>query len=89
MEKELKNKRVLSIELDNDVKKVSITGRDSEEKVVMRQDLDEDDLEQVTGGVLNVEVIVDNFTSEYNDDQKGFESSLNVLWPDSNNETPN
>ena len=81
MEKELKNKRVLSIELDNDVKKVSITGRDSEEKVVMRQELDEDDLEQVTGGVLNVEVIVDNFTSEYNDDQEGFQSSLNPLWP--------
>ena len=82
MEKELKNKRVLSIELDNDVKKVSITGRDSEEKVVMRQELDEDDLEQVTGGVLNVEVKVENFTSEYNDDQKGFESSLNALWPE-------
>ena len=81
MEKELKNKRVLSIELDNDVKKVSITGRDSEEKVVMRQELDEDDLEQVTGGVLNVEVIVENFTSEYNDDQEGYQSRLNALWP--------
>ena len=45
-----KEKRVLSIELDNDVKKVSITGIDSNEKVVMRQELDEDDLEQATGG---------------------------------------
>ena len=45
-----KEKRVLSIELDNDVKKVSITGIDSDEKVVMRQELDEDDLEQATGG---------------------------------------
>ena len=81
MEKELKNKRVLSIELDNDVKKVSITGRDSEEKVVMRQELDEDDLEQVTGGVLNVEVKVENYTSKYNDDQEGYQQELYRRWP--------
>jgi len=43
-------KRVLSIELDDDVKKVSITGKDSDEKVVMRQELSEDDLDQATGG---------------------------------------
>ena len=38
-------KRVLRVELDNDVKKVSITGKDSDEKVVMRQELSEDDLD--------------------------------------------
>ena len=43
-------KRVLRVELDNDVKKVSITGKDSDEKVVMRQELSEDDLDQATGG---------------------------------------
>ena len=43
-------KRVLRVELDEDVKKVSITGMGSDEKVVMRQELDEDDLEQATGG---------------------------------------
>ena len=43
-------KRVLRVELDNDVKKVSITGKNGEEKVVMRQELDEDELEQATGG---------------------------------------
>ena len=47
---EQKNKRVLSIELDNDVKKVSITGLNGDEKVVMRQELSEDELEQATGG---------------------------------------
>ena len=47
---ENKDKRVLRVELSNDVKKVSITGKNSDEKVVMRQELSEDDLEQATGG---------------------------------------
>ena len=37
MATENKEKRVLRVKLDNDVKKVSITGKDGEEKVVMRQ----------------------------------------------------
>ena len=48
MEKD--DKRVLRVELDDEVKKVSITGKDSEEKVVMRQELSEDDLDLATGG---------------------------------------
>ena len=48
---EQKNKRVLNIEISNDVKKVSITGKDGDEKVVMRQELSEDDIEMATGGV--------------------------------------
>ncbi len=51
---EKKDKRVLSIELNDDVKKVSITGKDRDEKVVMRQELSEDDLDQVTGGMLDI-----------------------------------
>ena len=47
---EKKEKRVLQIELDDDVKKVSITGKNAEEKVVMSQELNEDDLDQVAGG---------------------------------------
>ena len=47
---EKKEKRVLQIELDDDVKKVSITGKNGEEKVVMSQELNEDDLDQVAGG---------------------------------------
>ena len=50
---EQNNKRVLSIELDNEVKKVSITGKGSDEKVVMRQELSEDDLDQATGSYMN------------------------------------
>ena len=46
-----KDKRVLNIELSDEVKKVSITGVNGEEQVVMRQELNEDDLEQVAGGV--------------------------------------
>lgn len=48
---EQKDKRVLNIELSNEVKKISITGKDGDEKVVMRQELSEDDLEQATGGI--------------------------------------
>ena len=47
---EKKEKRVLSIELDDDVKKVSITGLGDDETVVMKQELDEDELDQATGG---------------------------------------
>lgn len=48
MEKE--NKRVLRVELDDNVKQVSITAKNADEKVVMRQELSEDDLELATGG---------------------------------------
>ena len=51
MEEQKNNKRVLSIELDNEVKNVSITGKNGEEKVVMRQELSEDDLDIVAGGI--------------------------------------
>ena len=49
---ENKNKRVLRVELDNEVKKVSITGKNSDEKVVMRQELSEDNLEMAAGGKI-------------------------------------
>ncbi len=50
---EQKDKRVLNIELSNEVKKISITGKDGDEKVVMRQELSENDLNQATGGLLD------------------------------------
>ena len=49
---EKKEKRVLRIELDDDVKKVSITGKNGDEQVVMSQELNEDDLDQVAGGFV-------------------------------------
>ena len=50
---EKKDKRVLNIELDENVKKVSITGLGDDNQVVMAQELSEDDLEQATGGWSN------------------------------------
>ena len=47
---EKNDKRVLRVELDDEVKRVSITGKNCEEKVIMRQELSEDDLDQATGG---------------------------------------
>ena len=49
--KEVNNdKRVLQVEIDNNVKKVAITGVDANDKVVMKQELNEDDLDQAAGG---------------------------------------
>ena len=48
---EKKEKRVLTIELDNNVKKVSITGLGDDNQVVMAQELNEEELEQATGGL--------------------------------------
>ena len=47
---EKKGKRVLMVELDDDVKKVSVTGKSSDEKVVMHKELNEEELDNVTGG---------------------------------------
>lgn len=46
-----KEKRVVQIEIDNNVKKVTITGEDDNQQVVMRQELVENELEQATGGM--------------------------------------
>ena len=51
MKAENKDKRVLQVEIDNNVKKVDITGKDADDKVVMRQELNEDDLDQIAGGL--------------------------------------
>ena len=51
---EKNDKRVLRVELDDEVKRVSITGMDDSEKVVMRQELNDDDLDQATGGMGEV-----------------------------------
>ena len=48
---EKKEKRVLKVELDDDVKKVSITGLGDDDKVVMMQELSEEDLDEATGGL--------------------------------------
>ena len=52
MEEQKNNKRVLSIELDDSVKKVSITGLGDDEKVVMKQDINEEEIDEATGGLV-------------------------------------
>ena len=47
---EKKEKQGLNNELDENVKKVSITGLGDDETVVMKQELDEEDLDEATGG---------------------------------------
>lgn len=46
-------KRVLSFEIDNDVKKVTVTGEDKDQQVVMRKELSGDDLDSVVGGMIS------------------------------------
>ena len=43
-------KRLVTIELEDEVKKLSITGLSSDEQVLMSRELGEDLLDQVAGG---------------------------------------
>ncbi|MGX8683430.1 MAG: hypothetical protein ACSW77_06415 [Bacteroidales bacterium] len=45
-----KEKRVVQIEIDDNVKKLTITGEDKDQQVVMKEELDDDKLDQVAGG---------------------------------------
>lgn len=45
-----KNKRVVQIEIDDDVKKLTIEGVDKDAQVVMREELSDDELDNVAGG---------------------------------------
>ena len=50
MATEDKNKRLVNIEIDDDVKRLTITGQDEHDQVVMKQELSDDDLDSVAGG---------------------------------------
>ena len=66
MEEQKNNKRLLCVELDDDVKQVTITGKNSDEQVVMKQVLNEEELDQATGGFdFNPYFIPDNIPEEY------------------------
>ena len=45
-----KAKRVLHVEINDDVRKLTIEGVDKDQQVVMRQELNEDELDNVAGG---------------------------------------
>ena len=47
---EEKAKRILHVEINDDVRKLTIEGVDKDQQVVMRQELNEDELDNVTGG---------------------------------------
>jgi hypothetical protein len=50
MKTEDKNKRFVKIEIEDDVKRLTITGQDEHDQVVMRQELSDDELDGVAGG---------------------------------------
>lgn len=45
-----KEKKFVQIEIGDDVKKLTIEGVDKDQQVVMRQELNEDELDNVAGG---------------------------------------
>ena len=45
-----KKKRILSFAIDKNVSKLTILGQDSENNVVLREELSEDELDMVSGG---------------------------------------
>jgi len=48
---EEKAKRTVHVAISDNVKKVTIEGLDKDQQVVMRQELNEDELDNVSGGV--------------------------------------
>ncbi len=47
---EKKEKKVVQIEIDDNVKKLTIEGVDKDEQVVMHEELSDDELDRVSGG---------------------------------------
>ena len=47
---EEKNKRLVNIEIEEDVKRLTIEGVDKDDQVVMKQELSDDELDGVAGG---------------------------------------
>ena len=53
---EEKAKRILHVEIDDEVKKLTIEGTDKDQQVVMREELSEDELDNVSGGSIGSNV---------------------------------
>ena len=51
MATEDKNKRLVNIEIEDDVKRLTITGQNEHDQVVMREELSDDELDNVAGGI--------------------------------------
>ena len=54
---EEKAKRVVQIEIDDQVKKLTVEGVDKDQQVVMRQELSDEDLDSVAGGA-GIKVVI-------------------------------
>jgi bacteriocin-like protein len=48
---EKKEKRVVQIEIDDQVRKLTVEGIDKDAQVVMREELSDDELDNVAGGI--------------------------------------
>ena len=48
---EKKEKRVVQIEIDDQVRKLTVEGMDKDAQVVMREELSDDELDNVAGGI--------------------------------------
>ena len=55
---EEKAKRIVHVEIDDDVKKLTIEGVDKDQQVVMREELSDDELDNVAGGGINNNVCI-------------------------------
>ena len=47
-----RNKRIVNIEIGDEVRKLTIEGQDKNQQVVMREELSDDELDAVAGGSL-------------------------------------
>ena len=47
------NKKVVSIEIGDEVEKLTVTGENKDQQVVMREELSDDELNAVSGGKLS------------------------------------
>ena len=54
---EEKAKRVVQVEIDDQVKKLTVEGIDKDAQVVMRQELSDEDLDSVAGGA-GIKVVI-------------------------------
>lgn len=47
-----KEKRIVQIEIDDDVKKLTIESVDKDQQVVLHEDISDEELENVAGGLI-------------------------------------
>ena len=66
MATEEKNKRLVNIEIEDDVKRLTITCQDEHAQVVMRQELSDEELDTVAGGARKPNNLLHKSTQKVN-----------------------